>query len=106
MPHCRSEAFTEKGVLEGRSSSAVVNSDIVCFESGLSTENEHHAAIMISERSGAFPPNTLFKLKVREAWPLSLPRSRLVPPRSRVPICGHETLLASVGRASRRAARA
>jgi len=68
---CRREKWSSEGITTseinrdtGERVFKPVDSDIVCFESGSSDAGgEHHAAIMISSRNGAFPPNTLFKLK-------------------------------------------
>ncbi len=46
---------TERRIFTG------VSSDVVCFQSNPTDKDEHHAAIMISERNGVFPPNTLFR---------------------------------------------
>lgn len=39
------------------------DSDVVCFESNPDDEHGAHSAIITSESSGDFPPNTLFRLK-------------------------------------------
>ena len=41
--------------------------DVVCFEPMGTDVHGVHAAVMVSEHQGAFPPNTLFRLKKVEA---------------------------------------
>ena len=43
------------------------DSDVVCFEPMGTDVHGVHAAVMVSEHQGAFPPNTLFRLKKVEA---------------------------------------
>ena len=66
---CDPRYFTEKGfsvnTMQDDHTFVLVpqNSDVVCFESAADDEHGAHSAIITSESSGDFPPNTLFRLK-------------------------------------------
>ena len=66
---CFPNQFTETGYRLGSAQggafkwSSPYDSDVVCFESAAEDTHGVHAADIVSEDQGAFPPNTLFRLK-------------------------------------------
>ena len=70
---CKTDRFAETGYMvntrkqggagESELIQEVQDSDVVCFEPALDDDMGSHAPVMVDAYSGAFPPNTLFRLK-------------------------------------------